>query len=39
MERSDVEAKYKWKTEDIQYIAYVGDSSRNCELQKVKFRF
>mgnify|MGYP001863531578 FL=1 len=29
----------EWKTEDIQYIAYVGDSSRNCELQKVKFRF
>lgn len=29
----------EWKTEDIQYIAYIGDSSRNCELQKVKFRF
>lgn len=29
----------EWKTEDIQYIAYVGDSSRDCELQKVKFRF
>ena len=29
----------EWKTEEIQYIAYVGDSSRNCELQKVKFRF
>ena len=29
----------EWKTEDIQYIAYVGDSSRNRELQKVKFRF
>lgn len=29
----------EWKTEDIQYIAYVGDSSRNSDLQKAEFRF
>lgn len=33
------EASNDWKTEDIQYIAYVGDSSRNSDLQKIEFRF
>lgn len=33
------EKSNEWKTEDIKYIAYVGDSSRNCDLQKVEFRF